>query len=347
MQLPRGDFADVPSTCAGGEQPLFTVRVTNFADGTSALGIAAPHSLMDGKSLFGVVSAIAQAHAQGGRFDGVRVPDFDGARAWEESTKSLNVDSEPTLWVPVRLLEWTHPVWALAMQRLDAILPRAKVHLTHGELDELKSAVGGALGGKVACTSNEALSAALLHTLAKSPSGPFSAGLPGTVRMVVNAQGKGLFSGVDNVAGNFSWMVDDRTPKPPNEMSITEAAHFFCGLGKKWRDPATAATCVKEFAIFQRVQDVKGWLWEQTDSIENTLFLNNQIGMPMARIRFCKGTLLGFHPWHSHQHVQIVEAPTEPGAKRLAGGVDVYLPMDFSPLLGTDAFKKQLLCGWQ
>lgn len=48
-------FVDTPSSCSGGEQPLFTVRVTNFADGTSAIGIAAPHSLMDGQSYMSVV----------------------------------------------------------------------------------------------------------------------------------------------------------------------------------------------------------------------------------------------------------------------------------------------------
>ena len=54
-------------------------------------------------------------------------------------------------------------------------------------------------------------------------------------------------------------------------------------LGDKWRDEASAAKCVDEFALFFRVQDLTGWLWEQTDDVANTVFLNKQSAMPMAR----------------------------------------------------------------
>ena len=277
VEAPRGDLTDMPSCCTGGEQPLFTARVTNFADGTSAIGIASPHSLMDGKLYFGVVSVIAQAAARDGSFDGVATPDFDGARTWEECTKSMDVSKEPTMWVPVKLLEAAIPLWALAMKRLDSMLPRAKVHVTRAELAQLKWDVAATLpaGSGGTCTTNEALSAAFLHALATSPSGPFTAGQPGLVRMVVNAQGKGRFGGVSNVAGNFSWMVDETTPKPADAMSMGEAAAFFCALGAKWRDEASSAECVEQLCIFHRVMDTTGWLWAQTDSVDNTLFVNN------------------------------------------------------------------------
>ena len=266
------DFADIPSSCAGGEQPLLTVRVTNFADGTSAIGIASPHSLMDGKSYFGVVSAIAAAHSQGGSFDKVIVPDFDAAAVWEEKTKDLNIDDEPTLWVPFKLLTWTEPLWALLMRRIDGLMPRARVHISREELDDLKAAVSHTLqpngakpakgkgGGGSACTTNEALSAAFFHALAEEPTGPFTPGKPKTVRMVVNVQGKGAFAGVDNVAGNFSWMewmkID---PKPRGETaSMAEVAQLFVSLGAKWRDEASSNHCVDEFARFFRIQDLKG-----------------------------------------------------------------------------------------
>ena len=354
MEAPRGDFADMPSACTGGEQPLFTVRVTNFADGTSAVGIASPHSFMDGKSYFVVVNALAAAFAQGGSFKGVKTPaSFDGASVWEECTKSMDVSKQPTMWMPVKLLEAAIPFWALAMKRLDSMLPRAKVHLTQSELAQLKAAVGATLGGGGgggACTTNEALSAAFFVALAESDTGPFAAGQPGIVRMVVNAQGRGLFSGVDNIAGNFSWRVDNTTPKPPREMSMVEAAKFFVDLGAKWRDDASATACVQELATFYRVMDLTGWLWAQTDSVDNTLFMNNQTSLGMSAVHFGRGSLLNFHPWHSHQHVQIVEAPSPAaggGGGRLAGGADVYLPKMYSPLLGTEAFKERLLRGWQ
>ena len=43
VEPPRGIFTDLPLTTSGN--PLFTVRVTNFRDGTSAVGSAAsPHA---------------------------------------------------------------------------------------------------------------------------------------------------------------------------------------------------------------------------------------------------------------------------------------------------------------
>ena len=134
-----------------------------------------------------------------------------------------------------------------------------------------------------------------------------------------------------------------------------QVARFVRALGDKWRDEASAAKCVDEFTLFFRVQDLTGWLWEQTDDVANTVFLNNQSAMPMAAVRFGPAALLGFHPWHSHQHVHIVAAPADPpnqkrvggAAARLAGGVDIYLPKSYSPLLGSEAFKARLLRGWQ
>ena len=128
---------------------------------------------------------------------------------------------------------------------------------------------------------------------------------------------------------------------------MAEAATFVRGIGAKWRDEAAATKCVEELAIFHRVMDLKGWLWASTDSVENTLFLNNQTTFAMSTISFGAGRFLGFHPWHSHQHVQVVEAPAGQGAGRFAGGVDVYLPKMYSPLLGTAEFKARLLHGWQ
>lgn len=355
-------FVDTPSSCSGGEQPLFTVRVTNFADGTSAIGIAAPHSLMDGQSYMSVVSALAAAHAQQGRFDGVSVPDFDAATVWEKATSELDITNEPTLPVSYRLLTWIEPLWALGMKRLDSLIPQAKVHLSFDELTELKTAVGKTLKGsgssKVSLTTNEALSAAFFLALADEPTGPFpTPNPPPKVRMVVNVQGKGLFAGVTNVAGNFSWMEWMDTPKLPKEMtSMAEAAAFFVDLGAKWRDEAKCAACVDDMARFFRIQDIKGYLWDQTDSVENTLFVNNQSGWPTAQISFGAGPPIGYQPWHSHQHLHIVAAPEPPveasswsskKRQRLAGGVDVYLPKDFSPLLGTPAFKQKLLYGWR
>ena len=111
-----------------------------------------------------------------------------------------------------------------------------------------------------------------------------------------------------------------------------------------WR---ASSRCVAEFARFFRVQDLKGYLPEETEGVDNTLFVNNQSSMPMAHLAFGAGECIGYHPWHSHQHVQIVAAPRKKPDGSRNTGVDVYLPMAYSPLLGTAEFKADLLYGWR
>jgi len=41
-----------------GSEPIFTVRVNNFVDGTSAIGFSMPHSIGDGKSFFSLMKAL-------------------------------------------------------------------------------------------------------------------------------------------------------------------------------------------------------------------------------------------------------------------------------------------------
>ena len=108
---------------------------------------------------------------------------------------------------------------------------------------------------------------AFFLALADEPTGPVpTPNPPPKVRRVVNVQGKGLFAGVTNVAGNFSWMEWMDTPKLPKEMtSMAEAAAFFVDLGAKWRDEAKCAACVDDMARF-RIQDIKGYLWDQTEA---------------------------------------------------------------------------------
>ena len=343
VEPPRAGMCDLPSSCSGGEQPIFTVRVTNFKDGTSAIGIAAPHSLMDGSSYFEVVTAIAAAHANGGSFDKVKTPDFDAAKVWEEKTTVYDAAKQPTYWMPWKFFNWLHPCWALGMPRLDQMLPRAKVHLSLPEINSLKGQVDKATGIK--CTANEAISTAFMHALAEETA-LFEKGAKGTIRMVINAQGKGVFKDVEHVAGNFSWMVAGHMPKPPKEMSVKEKASFIRGLGDEWRGETTSAKCVREFVLFFRVQDITGFMWSGDggfESVDNTLFLNNQSVYPTSQVSFGAGKLLGYQPWHSHQHLQVVACPGDGPRSRLAGGVDVYLPVMYSPLLGTPEFKKKLL----
>ena len=84
----RGELVDIPYTAAGGLEPLLTVRVTNFNDGTSALGVAMPHVLTDGKSFFIVVSALSTAVVDG-HADNVPDIDFDCAKIVEAAMPTV------------------------------------------------------------------------------------------------------------------------------------------------------------------------------------------------------------------------------------------------------------------
>lgn len=84
----RYTLVDCPISCAGGTEPIFTVRVTNFADGTSAIGISMPHSLVDGKGYYAIVAAFAAAHNHG-TLDVLGEFDFDSARVWKSAASCV------------------------------------------------------------------------------------------------------------------------------------------------------------------------------------------------------------------------------------------------------------------
>jgi len=328
VEPPRGAFADLPTSTRplfARAQPLFTIRVTNFADGTSAIGIAAPHVLLDGQSYTAVVRAFASAHA-----DGTPLPsiDFDAASVWERATAALPVAAQPTSWLPARLLDGLMaPFWEHLIQpRVDSLMPRSKLRLRREELDALKAAVLAASAHPGTISTNEVLSAALFFAAAQQPKSPFPPKQPVVVAMVVNLKGKGVFQGVgEGVVGNFSHVAEQRSAKPAAEMSLGECAALFQELGSMWRDADTAAQCVAEAAYFYRVPDLTGWWWAGGVGDMPAFFMNNQSKLVLSDLNFgAGGALLGLHPWHSHMHVHVVAAA--------ADAVDVYVPKALLPL---------------
>ena len=150
--------------------------------------------------------------------------------------------------------------------------------------------MGDAAGA--ALTTNEALSAALLVALA----GLDWPGAQGReADMIVNMQGKGLFKGVRDVAGNFSTTVTAELPKPMRELSIKEAAAHFRKLGDMWRDDATAAKIVERTVAPWRYLDMTGamgtagdckFAWMPGIKAFAEFVVNNQCVYPVAQIRF-------------------------------------------------------------
>jgi hypothetical protein len=182
----RGALADNPR--GNLDDPLFTVRVTNFVDGTSAIGIASPHSITDGKAYFMVVSAFATFHDTG-TFEFATLPDFDSARAWEEAIPTIDHNERAS--IPCFgfgcITKIARPFFRSMVAGLDKAMPRAKVHLTQAELAELKVAIGAIVGDRV--TANEAVSSALLIALAPHwPKLPKTK--PGKVSTIVTRRGR-------------------------------------------------------------------------------------------------------------------------------------------------------------
>jgi hypothetical protein len=125
---------DSPYTCAGGREPIFTVRVTNFVDGTSAIGIASPHVLADGKGYFAIITALATAYATGS-LDQVPPLDFDCASVWEGAMQKEEVVHAKGMWslplfVGEQILKAVNPMEVAAYDRM---MPRAKIHISHDE----------------------------------------------------------------------------------------------------------------------------------------------------------------------------------------------------------------------
>ena len=305
----RGLLADAPLTAFGGDEPLFTVRVTNFADGTSAISIASAHSLGDGKSYFGLVQAFAAAHNHG-TFDLRPLPSFDSASAWEAAMPTVDrTATTSAFWLP----EWVRarrvePRVTPIYERMSRTSLRAKIHVSASELAALKHDINASLreeaeeregaaaastGGveaaaaaAVGVTSNEAISAAMFIAL-KDDWPAFRPGQPAHVTMFVNCQGKGCFRSMrKNVGGNFSvTAAPHRTSKPPAEYTMPEAARLFRSIGDEWRDAVQSARRVDSFVGVHRYMDLTGrmgthgtYAYERFFKVPNEDFIvNNQM----------------------------------------------------------------------
>lgn len=346
---PSYDFCDCQSGTGMvlGFEPLMTVRVTNFVDGTSCIGISMPHSITDGKSFFAIVSALAAGHGHG-TFELTPALTLDSAPAMSAAWSRLaSRDDHSTLWAScaVRVLVWVLLLPLVAAKVIIHTLvslfscglcfprmlragssKRAKVHLSLDELRALKVRVASAVGGEI--TTNEALSAALLKAYHGYVG--FKEGTNGLVCMVVNMQGKGVLHDVTNTCGNFSGGVLRPTPIPPATMNIGDAATLFRDLGGDWRDQKRSAALVAANLRAQAWPDPLGgilyWMPYMKHHFPGAdicpgapLFIvNNQSVYPSAQIRFGAGSLLGYTPWFSGPQVHIVAAveAEQPGASK-------------------------------
>jgi hypothetical protein len=313
-----------------GTEPLMTVRVTNFEDGTSSIGISLPHCLADGKTYFAIVTAFAAAHNNGSP-ELVPSPDFEATHAaWSAAYRQLGWCHSPVkLLVGGLLAVAVVPLLLLVLLIIIALFaikggacfhsfaqstwPRAKVHLSQADVAAIKKGVDAAYGGKV--TTNEALCSVLTLAL-HADFGFNSKSKNGSAVMVANMQGKGVFAGQRGaLGGNFTTFVPQRLPAHPSQLTVAQAAQVWRELGDTWRDSEKAAALIATAVrFFSWPVPLSALLYPQQLPEQPALVFNNQSVYPSAQIHFGSGTLLGYTPWHGSNQIHIVAAVEDDAA---------------------------------
>jgi len=339
----RGLLADM-ATLRGVRrmsEPLFTVRVTNFQDGTSSVGICCSHALADGLSFFEIVKALAAGHA-GGEW---RCPSLQRDFAL--------IPAIPLAEVPrgaIRLSAWwyTRLVSPLVVWLFRGMFrrPRARLHLTAAEVGLIKG--GARLPDGTSPSTNEALSA----LLAKALGAELRCTRETRLGMVVGMRGRGVFAPADKSAGNFSGIVLHRLRRAPQDTPLPELVAAFRGLGDRLRDPQklldTTARWSKVYALQEPPHDAFAprMIDPELSLSKLPLSLNNQMGFAWGQVEFGAGPCTGVIPWHSGPDLHIIARPTGANsAQHLSGGVDVYFQPNPSRIryLEGDAFKAKLM----
>ena len=152
----------------GAGEPLLTIRVTNFGDGTSAFGISMPHTIVDGKSFFLLLKALSSGHLSGS----FGSPELSFDRQFLKKSfpkldsNQLSVLSKPRAF-PIRggpfniigkCLEFLMDKYG-SKEYKEQNFPRAKIHVTKAELDAMQAGLAGKLDDGATPTKAEALAA--------------------------------------------------------------------------------------------------------------------------------------------------------------------------------------------
>ena len=230
---------------------------------------------------------------------------------------------------------------------------RARVHLSHTELVELKSAIVMSMGDVgAALTISEAISAALFIALAdRWPN--FTPGQPATLAMMVSAEGKGLFAGSGSMAGQLSMPLLLKIGRAPEAMSMAEAAVGFRTLGDGWRNAATAAAKVEQFIGWFRFTEEGGCpavSGQYAPDLEpkSAFVVDNQTALPMGRIRFGHGSLIGYMPWGSYAgavHLVAAPEPRETRPPPQASEFTSRAPSPDTPISSTSTLLRRVTSG--
>lgn len=328
----KRNLCDEPRSIAGGKEPIMTVRVTNYADGTSAVGVAISHVFADGGSYIKLVSALSHAHMTG---DVSGIPDFnfDQMSVMEAAMPRDVVDKSDTKglsFMPLSTLEWMNPLTE-SITRNVFKLQRAKVHLTLDDLNELKRDASATLPeGARKATNNEALAAAMALAMARRYNACHPGFKPGVPQKFfgtqVDIRGKSLLKESHNVIGNIGQTVyieakGSIATTPPASLTMGQVLQAMRDVGDKWRDPETVNTLVDNFVGSMRWMQLHGTLPSKGKFFYRATFgtpvtelfgLNNQSAFASPQIRFGAGSLIAYSPFNCGPAGFLAVASAEP-----------------------------------
>eukprot|EP00928_Gymnodinium_smaydae_P080788 TRINITY_DN64413_c0_g1_i1.p1 TRINITY_DN64413_c0_g1~~TRINITY_DN64413_c0_g1_i1.p1 ORF type:complete len:578 (-),score=59.77 TRINITY_DN64413_c0_g1_i1:54-1787(-) len=327
---------------ASGLAPLMTVLVTNFEDGTSALGVTMAHSLMDGSSFIRLMTIWAHGHGNG--FAQEASCTFDrqticptvarafGSQRIRESTlgcdsctwglrylfrrssrrersagakESLSQSVGKNMTQTDQTSESTPSLpgrGSYSRTGFQSNALRAKVHLSQDDLKKLKNTVKLQDGSKP--TTNEALSAKIAKLLGDR----FNLKPGGQLGLTANLRGRGIFRNSSNLLGNCSKNIVIDVEAAPQDMSTHDVVMKFREVGDKLRNREIATEITKDFQSQLECSE-KGASFHGRHFLtnyENNLLVNNQTTYAVAQIRFGPGSCLGFVPWNVGHMIHIV-----------------------------------------
>ena len=300
----RGMFAEChgPKSVAAGRSPIMTVRLTHFEDGTSALGVATSHALLDGFSHCKLVQLWGIWHTTGCFPPGSPYTmDRAALSVSESSVPDASVKSQGKV---LGKASRVGSVVRFILRHVGNQKQRVRLHLTAQELTELK-ANAVASTGDATLTTNEALSARLLQHLA--PLVLDKATLPSGVSAVsaINMRGKGGLP--RRFLGNLffdGYALPSTTNK---EMDNASALHMYKAMGDELRQADGEATAASWRGQAALLEDNVAWVPASDPGFKPQFRTNNQSSFVQAHVTFSNDIrCIGYRPWAAGDLVQIV-----------------------------------------
>lgn len=293
----HGIFADVREwqKMRQGKEPIMTVRITNFEDGTSALGVFITHALVDGFSFNKIMQIWSEGHMRG--FPDAQVYSFDH-KIISDILPKVDVDETKSSGVKVTKLTAGMGSGMRWIFKHMVDKQRARIHLSADEIAQLKRSFVTRDGP--APTTGECLMARLLKILSDKMQPKLSKST--TLAMVANLRGRGGLP--TTYLGNLATMVSSKglapLPACPKDMDDTALVDATRQVGSRLRGQEAGAKVAADHLKCLALME-KGYLASEPHAPEegkhDVFFFNNQTSFPQAQIRFGEGSIIGYVPW--------------------------------------------------